>query len=233
MGTLHRNIKKLPAQNVGGADTAADHGSSCTINTSIRTLGTAQTEFHNAIALCGIADPRCLGCDQTLMIDDIQDRSFYKLGFHDGSDHLDKRLSRKNDCSLRNGINITRETEICQIVEKIRIENTKTGKVTNIMVGKVKILDVFYKLLQSGGNGITAVTGIVAVKGIKDNSFVAVLVLEVALHHGELIKISEQGQVLSVHKLLPSETWFKSNLKSKASLLESDVPARSAYNILF
>ena len=42
-----------------------------------------------------------------------------------------------------------------------------------------------------------------AVKGIKDNSFVAVLVLEVALHHGELIKIGEQGQVLSVHEKSP------------------------------
>ena len=63
----------------------------------------------------------------------------------------------------------------------------------------MKFFDIFDQLFQPCCNGIAAVTGIVAVKSIKNNGFVAVLVFEITLHHGEFIEIREQSQVLPVH----------------------------------
>ena len=64
------------------------------------------------------------------------------------------------------------------------------------------------------------------VKGVKDHGLIAVLVPEIALHHGELIEIGQERQVLSVHKSPPLEAsgrrggaahdGFKNNLKNKA-----------------
>ena len=71
MGSLHGNAKKLSAKNVGCTDTAADHSSPGSINAGIRPLSPAQSEFHDAVALCRIAYSCSLGCDQALMIDNV------------------------------------------------------------------------------------------------------------------------------------------------------------------
>ena len=71
VGALYRHVKKLPAQDIGGTDTAADDCRPGPVSAGVRSLGTTQTEFHDAVAVCGIADPGGFGGDQTLVIDDI------------------------------------------------------------------------------------------------------------------------------------------------------------------
>ena len=66
----------------------------------------------------------------------------------------------------------------------------------------MKVLNILDDLLQAGGNGVSAVTGITAVKGVEDDGFIAVLMPEIALHHSELVEVGHQSQVLSVHSFL-------------------------------
>ena len=61
------------------------------------------------------------------MIDDIQDRCLNKLRFHNRSNHFQKRLLRKYDGSLRDGIDITTEVETAQIMKEVFFKNPKTS----------------------------------------------------------------------------------------------------------
>ena len=61
VGALDGNVEKLTAEYVGGADASADDGSSCAVNAGVRSLGAAQTKFHDAVALCSIADACSFG----------------------------------------------------------------------------------------------------------------------------------------------------------------------------
>ena len=60
-----------PAENIGGADTSGDHGGSGTVDSGIRTLGTAQAKFHDTVSLGCMDHAGCLGGDQALVVDDI------------------------------------------------------------------------------------------------------------------------------------------------------------------
>ena len=71
VSTLHRNIEKLSAQDIGCAYTTANHGGPCAVGACVRPLGTAKSKFHDAVSVCGITYPCGLGCDKTLVVDDI------------------------------------------------------------------------------------------------------------------------------------------------------------------
>ncbi len=44
--------------------------------------------------------------------------------------------------------------------------------------------------------------GIIPVKGVENNSFIGV-VLEIALHHGQLIEIGHEGEIARLHEAFP------------------------------
>ena len=79
-----------------------------------------------------------------------------------------------------------------QVFQKISVKDTQRCQIGNIFFCKMKVFNVVDDLLQTCGNGIAAVTGIAAVKCIENNSFVAVLVVKIALHHSKLIKVCEK-----------------------------------------
>ena len=107
MGTFHRNIKHLAGENIGGSDTAADHGSSGSVDTGIRALGPAKAEFHNAVSLCCIYHTGGLGSDQTLMIQHIENSRLHKLSLHYRGYDLQQRFSGEHNSPFRNGVDIT------------------------------------------------------------------------------------------------------------------------------
>jgi len=77
VGTLNRHVEKLSGQHIGGADTAADHGSAGSVDTGVRTLCPAKTKLHDTVALSRVYDPGALGSNQALVVDDIQNSSLH------------------------------------------------------------------------------------------------------------------------------------------------------------
>ena len=71
MGSQNRYIKHFTCKYAGGSGASGDYCGTGTENTRIRTLGTAQTEFHNRITLGCVAYTCCFGCNQTLVIDNV------------------------------------------------------------------------------------------------------------------------------------------------------------------
>ena len=111
VGTEDRHVEHFSGQYIGCADTAADDGSPRTIQTCIRSLGAAQSELHDSVALCCMYYAGSFCGDQALMVDDRQYSGLYKLCLHDRSDNFDQRLSREDHTSFRNGINVSAEVE--------------------------------------------------------------------------------------------------------------------------
>ena len=112
MSSKNRNVKHLAGQHVGSTCTSADHCSSGSEDSGIRTLGTAKTEFHDRITLGCVAYAGCLGSDEALMVHDVQDCGFHKLRFHDRCDNFDHWFSREDYGSFRNCVDITGEFEV-------------------------------------------------------------------------------------------------------------------------
>ena len=147
VSAFHRDVKKLSAQNVGGADTAADDGSPGAVGAGVRSLCAAQAEFHDAVAVGGIADPGGLGGDQTLMVDDIQDSGLYQLCLHDGSDNFDQRFPRKYHRTFRDRVNVSGELEIFQVVKEVLVKDAETCEVSDILIVEAQLFDILNQLL--------------------------------------------------------------------------------------
>ena len=190
--TLHRYVKHLSSQNIAGADATADHGSARSVDAGVRSLGAAQTEFHDAIAFRCPYDAGSLCRDQALMIDDIQHRCLDQLRFHNRSHDLNQRLVWEYDGAFRNRVQVPGKMEAAQIFQKVGVEDTETAQVGDIVIGELQVLDIIDDLFQTGCDGVAASAGVVSIKDIEDNGFVVVL-FKIALHHGKFVKICHQG----------------------------------------
>ena len=112
MSSKNRNIEHLTGKNIGSAGASADDCCSGTVDTCIRSLGPTKSKFHNSVASGCVADSGRLGGNKTLMVDNVQNRCFYKLSLHDRCDNLYQWFSWKHDGSLRDGIDIAGKMKV-------------------------------------------------------------------------------------------------------------------------
>ena len=183
VGASDRYFKELAAEDIGSADTAGDDSCPGTVGTGVGALGTAQTEFHNAVTLRRVADPGGLGGDQALMVDDIEDGGLDQLRLHDGSNNFHHGFPGEHEGTFRNSVNGTGKVEIGQVVQEILIEDSDAAQIFDISVTEVELLDVIDQLLDAAHDRITAAKRIGTEESVKDNVLVLVLVLEISLHH--------------------------------------------------
>ena len=201
--SLYGDIKHLSGQNIAGSDAAADHGRPCTIDAGIRPLRPAQSEFHDSVSSCSIADPGGLGGNQALVIDDVQNGGFHELGLHDRGNHLDHGFPGKHDASFRNGVDASGETEGFQIVQKILIEDTEAPQIGKLFFPEMQVFNIFNDLLKPGADGITGFHRVIPVKGVENNRFVPVHIPEISLHHRQFIQIGHEGEIACLHEAFP------------------------------
>ena len=204
VGSHDRHVEHRACKDIGSPHTSANHCGSCAVQSGIRTLGAAQTKFHDAITLCGEDNAGGLGGDKALMVDNIQDCRLHELRFHDGSDDLYDRFLRENNGPFGNRVNISAEMKTAQIVEKVFAENPQFSQIVNIFIGKMKVLNIFNDLLQTSHDGIAALVRILTEKYIKDGSLIF-LCLKIALHHGKLIQVCQQCKIVRTHNFLLSD----------------------------
>ena len=94
--------------------------------------------------------------------------------------------------------------ESAKIFQKIFFKYGKTAQIFDILICKSQILNILNHLLQSGTNGKTASAWIITVKHVENDSLVS-WVFKIPLHHGKLIKIREQSQVICSHVHSPHQ----------------------------
>ena len=76
MGAAHRDAEDFPGEHVGGGRTAADVGRAARGERAVRSLGAAKAELDDRFALGGLANPGGFGGDESLEIEDVEQRGF-------------------------------------------------------------------------------------------------------------------------------------------------------------
>ena len=145
------------------------------------------------------------------MVDDVQDGRLDQLRLHDRRNDLDERLSREDQRSLGDAVDITRELEVREIVQEVGVKGVKAPKVLDILAGEVQLIEVLDQLLHAAHDAVAAAERVDTEKRVEDDGLVLILVLEITLHHRQLIEVGEQRQILSVHcfsSFLPQKCGF-------------------------
>ena len=181
---------------------AADIGRARTDNRGVCPLCAAGAELKHRAAARGADNAVGLRRDQALVVDGQERERLNELRLDSGGTDDDERLLRKDGRPLRDGVDIAREAEILQIVQKLLAEEVPAAEIGDVLLGEVQVLDIVDQLLQARRDGEAAAVGHLAEKNIKIGDAVLVAGLEVTIAHRQLVEVAEHGHVqlfLSFH----------------------------------
>ena len=174
---------------------AANVGSTGTQNGSISTLSAAGTEFQNSTAFGSTNHTVGLGGDEALVVDTQQQVGLDELGLNSGGTDRQDGLIGEHGSTLGHCPDIAGEMEISQIRQELLAEELPATKVFDILRGEVQVLNVLDDLLQTGSDGKAAAIGTTAEEQIEIGNPVLIAGGKIALGHGQLVKITEHGQI--------------------------------------
>ena len=101
----------------------------------------------------------------------------------------------ENGSSFGDRPDIAGEPEICQICQEFLTEHIPAAQILNIIGRKMEILNVGDDLLQARCNSETTAVGTTPEKQVEVSDAVFVARLEITLAHGQLVEITEHGQI--------------------------------------
>ena len=194
-GAAGAHAEELVGDGAGGAVAAADVSGAGTQHGGIGTLGPAGTELQNGTALGGPDNAVGLGGDQALVVDAQQQVGLNELGLDGGSADSDQGLLGKDHGALGHGPDIAGELEILQILQEGLGEEVPRPQVGDVLFGEVQLLDVADDLLQTGRDAEAAAVGATTEEQVEVGDAIFVAVFKVAVCHGQLVEITEHGQV--------------------------------------
>ena len=192
MRAADRNVEHLPRQHVARGCAAADHRRARAVDARVRPLRAAQAELQHRAALRRAAHAAGLGGDERLVVDEGEDRRLDQLRLHDRRAHAHERLVREHDRALAHGVDLAGEAQLAKIGEERLVEQAERAQIGQILLGKVQAVDVVDHALQPGGDGIGDVA-LGAEEHVEHALVARHAVLEIAVHHGELVQIGHHG----------------------------------------
>ena len=194
-GAARRDAEHLVRQSAGGGAAPADEGGAGTQNGGVCPLRAAGTEFTDRPSFCGAGDACRLGSDQRLMVDDHQKVGLNELRLYRRSANRNQRFTGEYEGSLRHRPHIAGKTKAAQVIEERLVEAALAAQKGDVLLGEMQVPDVVHDLLQSCDHGISAAVRVVPVEQVKVGDPVANAGTEVAPCHGQLVKVTEHGQV--------------------------------------
>ena len=134
MRAADRNAEELAGEHVACRLTAADYGCTRAVDTGVRSLRAAKAKFQHAVSAGRLHDARGFGGDQRLVVDDVEQRGFQQLRFHNRRDDTDDRFARKDDRAFRNGQNLARKAQRSQTGEKRFVKDIQASQIGDILI---------------------------------------------------------------------------------------------------
>ena len=158
-------------------------------------MGPAGAELRHRTALRRPDDAVRLGGDQALVVEAEKHKGLDKLGLDGWCTHSQDGLTWEDGSPLRNSPNITSEGKAAQIFQKALGKTALRPQVGDVLLIKVQIFDILHYLGQACRDGKAALVRDGAVKHIEIAHPVGQTGLEIAVPHGQLVKIAEHGQI--------------------------------------
>ena len=194
-GAGGRGAVPLIGHGAGGGGAAGDIAGPGPQQGAVGPLGPAGAEFRDGAPLGRPDDAVGLGGDQALVVQGEQQEGFNKLCLDGGGPDRKQRLTRENRGALRHGPDITGETEGAEKVQKILAEAALGPQISQVLLVKMQLLNVFNDLGQTGGKRKARLVGHRTVEYVKIADTVLQSGLKVAVCHCQLVKVTQHGQI--------------------------------------
>ena len=194
MGSFDADVEHLSREHVARRRAAADHRGARAVNAGVRPLRAAQAKLHHIVPASGIHHACRLGCDERLMVDEVEQRRFDQLRLHDGRAHAQERLIREHDRALGHAVDFPREAQRAQHVEKILVKEVQRPQIIEVLLGKMELIDIVDDGLRARHYRVSIVFA-VAKKQIEHGLVFAHAITVIPVHHRELVQVGHHGQV--------------------------------------
>jgi len=114
-----------------------------------------------------------------------------ELAFRQRRYHFEDRFIGKERCALRESVNLAREAELAQRLDKLGFEERQGGEVIQSGLVKAYILEVIQHRAQARRQQEVALLGQFAHRK-RENRLVQHALGLISLHHGQLVKVCEK-----------------------------------------
>ncbi len=198
------NLEQPAGQHVAGRRAAADVGRAAGRDAAVDALCSSQPELQHRLAGGGLADACRLGRDQRLKVYQRQQGRLQELALQQRTAHPQQRLVREADGSFGQGVDIAREPQAAEVIEKRRLEerfvigSVEGRQKCHVLRRETELPAVVDHAGQSAGNAEAARKRMLAERELKDGFVGQPARLPVAIGHGELIEVGQQGERLAV-----------------------------------
>ena len=136
--------------------------------------------------------------DERLKVEQIHDPGFDELRLGEGSGHAKDRLMWKKHCSFPHGMHVAGEPQGFQIVQARSTEPSGLCEPFQLSLADVQLFQEAQDLLQACGHQEATLGRQPPDEKLKD-SRVHHALLDVGLHHGELIEVGQENGGAGVH----------------------------------
>ena len=230
-GAASGNAVHLIGERAGRTGAAANICRSCTNNRRICALSTAGAKLQYSASLGCPDNPAGLGGNHGLMVQGQQHISLYQLRLNGGGTNRQNGLTREYRGSFRHCINVAGEVEVPEIGQEALVENVLFPEEFNVFLVKMQLLDILHHLLQTGCDGKAAAIWHIPEKYVKIGDLLAEALFEIAVAHGQLIKIAEHGKIALVHGYVLSA--FRAKIRFRGRILGTIIAQFALFGAVF
>ena len=117
-------------------------------------------------------------------------RDFDELGLGQGRCHAQDGLVRKEDRPFRHRVHVAREMGCGEIIQQLRAEPAALRKPGKIGGGKMECLQIIERLLQARRHEKAPIRRKSPHEKL-EHGRASLAVIEIGLHHGELVKVGQ------------------------------------------
>src|SRR6056297_26758 len=136
MGALHSDVKHLSRPDIAGTAYAAYECAAYRTQTTIGTVRAAQTEFNDDAIARSTLNACCLGGDEGLKIDNIEQGCFHQLCFSQIAFHGEQGFMVKNQRSFLRRNHSAVETKAAQVFEKLSRERVQRTEIGDVLIAE-------------------------------------------------------------------------------------------------
>ena len=118
----HRQAEEAPGEHVRGRRDAAHVGRARGAEAAVGALRPPQAEVDHLVAPRGEADPRGLGRDQRLEVDEVEERRLDELRVEDRPPHADEGLVGEHDRALGHRVDVAAQAQLAELAQEGGVE---------------------------------------------------------------------------------------------------------------
>ncbi len=117
-GPIYRNVEDHACQDSGGPVEARDITRPRCHQARLGSVGAPEPKIHQQLAWGGENAASCLGGDQRLKVDKIQQSALHELRLSDGGRDTQDGLIGKEHGSFRHRVHVSREAPLCETIDQ-------------------------------------------------------------------------------------------------------------------